>query len=146
MWWNRGMLLNPRYGRLGLLAFPFFFFLEMLGPLVETLGYLAFVVTLLLGWASIAYVLAFLGVSVVLGIALSVAALGMEELSFRRYPRTLDLLRLLGLTFLENAGYRQLTTLWRMRGFVSKLRGISSWGSMERRGFETGHATTGNAT
>jgi len=135
MWWHRSMLFNPRYGRIGLLAFPYFFFLEMLGPVLETLGYLAFFATLLLGWASPAYVLAFLAVAILLGITLSVAALALEELSFRRYPRTVDLLRLLGLAVVEALGYRQMTTFWRVRGFVSKIRGVSSWGSMERRGF-----------
>jgi cellulose synthase/poly-beta-1,6-N-acetylglucosamine synthase-like glycosyltransferase len=137
MWWHRGMLFNPRYGRVGLLAFPCFFFLEMLGPLIEALGYLAFLTTLLLGWASTEYVLAFLAIAMVLGITLSVAALGLEELSFRRYPRTLDLLRLMGLAVFETLGYRQLNTFWRVQGFVSKIRGVSSWGSMERRGFGT---------
>jgi cellulose synthase/poly-beta-1,6-N-acetylglucosamine synthase-like glycosyltransferase len=135
MWWHRKMLFNPRYGRVGMLAFPSFFFLEMLGPIVEVFGYIAFLTTILLGWASPGYVMAFLGAAIVLGIALSVAALGLEELSFRRYPRTIDLLHLLGLAVVENLGYRQLNALWRVRGFVSKIRGISTWGSMERSGF-----------
>jgi cellulose synthase/poly-beta-1,6-N-acetylglucosamine synthase-like glycosyltransferase len=135
MWWHRGMLFNPRHGRVGLLAFPYFFFLEMLGPLIEGFGYLAFFATILLGRASLPYVLAFLGVAVVLGVSLSIVALGLEELSFRRYPRSRDLFSLLFLAVLENFGYRQLNAFWRIRGFVSKIRGISSWGAMERRGF-----------
>ena len=35
---HRKMLLNPRYGRIGLLAFPNYFFLEMLGPIIELGG------------------------------------------------------------------------------------------------------------
>lgn len=138
MWWHRRMLFNPRYGRVGLLAFPYFFFLEMLGPVIECLGYLAFVTTILIGRASLPYVLAFLGVSIVLGIALSVAALSLEEMTLERYPRGGDLFQLFLLAVLENLGYRQLTAFWRIRGFVSKLRGISSWGAMERKGFRTG--------
>ena len=84
------------------------------------------------------YVLAFLAVAFAFGIALSFAAIGLEELSFRRYPRFTDLLRLLGVSFVENVGYRQLSTYWRVRGMVAKLRGASSWGVMERKGFQTG--------
>jgi cellulose synthase/poly-beta-1,6-N-acetylglucosamine synthase-like glycosyltransferase len=135
MWWHKGMLLNPRYGRLGLLAFPYFFFLETLGPIVECLGYLAFVTTILMGKASSPYVLAFVGVSFFLGIALSIAALSLEEMTFERYPRARDLLQLFLLAALENLGYRQLNAVWRVRGFVSKLRGVSTWGTLERRGF-----------
>ena len=143
MWWNRGMLFNPRYGRIGLFAFPFFFFFEMLGPLLEGLGYLAFFITVGLGWAPLPYVLAFLCLAGLLGTALSFAALALEELAFRRYPKILDLLHLFGLAMLETVGYRQLNTYWRIRGFVSKLRGVTSWGTQERRGFEKANGTEG---
>lgn len=135
MWWHRKMLFNPKFGRVGLLAFPYFFFLEMLSPIVEGLGFFAFFATILSGRASLPYVLAFLGVAVFLGIALSIAAVGLEELSFRRYSQTKDLFSLFGLAVLENFGYRQLNAYWRIRGFVSKVRGVTSWGAMERRGF-----------
>jgi cellulose synthase/poly-beta-1,6-N-acetylglucosamine synthase-like glycosyltransferase len=144
--WQRGlvesltrhmpMLLNPRFGRIGLLAFPYFFFLEMLGPVIEAVGYVAFVVTLLLGLASIPYVVAFLAVAVALGVALSIAAVGLEELTFRRYPRFRDLLALFWLAVAENFGFRQMSAFWRIRGMVSKLRGIRAWGVMERKGFD----------
>src|SRR5439155_14041049 len=67
---HRKMLLNPRYGRIGLLAFPNYFFLEMLGPIIELGGYLAFAVVLALGLASLAYLLAFFLMAFGLGIAL----------------------------------------------------------------------------
>ena len=72
-----------------------------------------------------------------LGIALSFAAVGLEELSFRRYPRMRDLVTLLGVAIAENVGYRQLSIYWRFRGMISKFRGAHSWGVMERKGFAT---------
>ncbi len=143
--WQRGlveattrharMLFNPRYGRTGMLAFPYFFFLEMLGPVIEVLGYASFALTLASGRASMPYVLAFLSLAVVFGIALSIAAVGLEELSFRRYPRVRHLLTLFWLAVAENLGYRQINAFWRIRGVVSKLRGATGWGTMERKGF-----------
>lgn len=135
LWRHRVMLLNPRYGRAGVLAYPYFFLLEMLGPVVEALGYVAFIVTVAMGWASLNYVVAFFLVAVVLGVVLSVAAVALEELSFRRYPRMTDLLRLFYLGVLENFGYRQLSTFWRFRGTISALRGKEGWGAMVRKGF-----------
>jgi cellulose synthase/poly-beta-1,6-N-acetylglucosamine synthase-like glycosyltransferase len=132
---HRVMLMNSRYGRAGLLAFPYFFFLEMLGPVVEALGYVAFAVAVLSGRAEYAYVVAFLMVAIVLGIALSVAAVALEELSFRRYPRLKDLLSLFLLALGENFGYRQLTAWWRVKGTWSALRGVEGWGRMARKGF-----------
>lgn len=52
LWKHRALLLNPRYGRVGMLALPFFWFSELLGPLVELLGYLLLAAALLLGVAA----------------------------------------------------------------------------------------------
>jgi cellulose synthase/poly-beta-1,6-N-acetylglucosamine synthase-like glycosyltransferase len=134
---HRAMLLNPRYGRLGLLAYPYFFFLELLGPVVEGFGYVFFLLTLLAGLASGHYVVAFLGVAFVLGIVLSIFAVCLEELTFRRYPRKRDLLLLILIGVLENIGYRQLNTFWRVRGTISGLFGKRGWGVMTRKGFES---------
>ncbi len=137
LWRNRVMILNPKYGRIGMLAAPYYFFLEVLGPVIESLGYLTFVAALVLGRASTPYVLAFLAVAFALGISLSFAAVGLEELSFRRYPKMRDLTTLLVIAVVENVGYRQLSIWWRLRGMISKFRGASAWGAMERRGFST---------
>jgi len=132
---HRVMLLKSRYGRAGMLAFPYFFFLEMVGPIIESLGYLSFLIAVASGRADYPYVIAFLMVAVVLGVALSVAAVALEELSFRRYPRVRDLVRLFFLAILENFGYRQLCAWWRVRGTFSALRGVEGWGQMKRKGF-----------
>jgi cellulose synthase/poly-beta-1,6-N-acetylglucosamine synthase-like glycosyltransferase len=133
---HRRMLLNPRYGRIGMLAYPYFFLLEMCGPLIEGVGYVTFALALLLGTASIPFVIAFLAVSFAFGIALSIATVGLEEMVFPRYPRLRDLLSLFWLAVAENIGYRQVITYWRVRGMVSKLRGVTGWGVMERKGFD----------
>lgn len=132
---HRGMLCNPHYGVVGLVAFPYFFFLEMCGAAVEVVGYVTFVLAVLLHRANAPYVVAFLMVAIVLGIALSIAAVGLEELSFRRYPHLRDLLALFALAVLEGVGYRQISTLWRARGLVSALRRKKGWGEMTRKGF-----------
>jgi hypothetical protein len=74
--------------------------------------------------------------SVVFGVALSVAAVALEELSFRRYGRVRDLLHLFWLATIENVGYRQLSNWWRFKGTWSALRGVQGWGHMTRKGFQ----------
>ncbi|MEQ1856038.1 MAG: glycosyltransferase [Longimicrobiales bacterium] len=132
---HKRMLLRPTYKAAGMVAFPYFFFLEMLGPAIELLGYLSFAVTIVAGRADWYFVGAFLAVAVVLGGALSLAAVALEELSFHRYPRLVDLLQLFSLAALENLGYRQLNTWWRVKGTISALRGVEGWGKMTRKGF-----------
>ena len=132
---HRVMLFNPRYGRAGMIAYPYFFFLEMLGPVIELLGYVSFTAAILAGRIDWPFALAFLSVAIILGAVLSVAAVVLEELSFRRYPKITDLLQLFVLAIVENLGYRQLSAWWRLKGTISVLRGVQGWGHMQRRGF-----------
>ena len=132
---HRDMVGNPRYGRLGMLAMPYLFFLELYGPIIEALGYIAFAITVVIGAASGPYIAAFLALAFAFGMALSVSAIALEEMIFRRYARFSDLLQLFALGVFESFGYRQLNTWWRIRGTISFFRGVKTWGNMERRGF-----------
>lgn len=138
LWRHRSMTFRPRYGTFGLLGLPYFLLFEALGPLIEILGYLLFPIAYLTGHLSASYLLAFLGLALVLGICLSVAALVLEEFGFRRHTRRRDVATLFMYGVLENLGYRQLTTFWRALSFVDLLRGKSSWGEMTRKGLARG--------
>ncbi len=136
MFANKDMLMNPKFGRVGFMAYPYFFFFEMMGPIIETVGYLSFAVLAALGYVSWSFAFLFFVVSVLLGTVLSILSVGLEEMSFRRYTSLADLMRLFGLAFLENFGYRQLQAVFRTRGMISFLRGSTEWGVMERKGFQ----------
>lgn len=135
LWRHRTMLFNPKYGRVGMLAYPYFVFLEMLAPVVETFGYFTFLAAWLLGRLSAPFATAFFGLSIGLGIGLSFTAVALEEVGFRRYPRRRDLYTLIWVAVVENFGYRQLTMWWRLRGTFNVLRKTKSWGRMDRQGF-----------
>ena len=134
LWRHRDVSGRPRYGVLGLLACPYFLLFELLGPVIEVLGYLAVPLGWSLGTLSGSFLVAFLTMAVVLGVFLSISALALEELSFRRHPRGTDVLRLFVLAVLENVGYRQLISLMRVMAFVDVARRRSDWGVMHRRG------------
>ncbi len=147
--WQRGtvdsvrrhmqMLLNPRFGSVGLIAFPYFFLFEMIGPAIELLGYEMTLFGLAFGLIAPRLAVLFLIVSILFGILLSMSAVALEELTKRRYPGPADLARLFGAAILENLGFRQLLTIWRTRGLIDGLRGKKKgWGIMERRGFSAG--------
>lgn len=145
--WHRGLIatlmahkdvcFNPRHGRLGFVAYPFFLFGEMLAPAIEVLGYAAFGVSLLLGIADPEFALLFVAVSVGFGFLLSLWATVLEEVSFRRYPSMRDFLLLLWFSVIESFGYRQLTVLFRLQAYWKYFRGDRQWGAMEREGFVT---------
>ncbi len=102
-----------------------------------SVAYVTFVVALILGILSPTMTLAFFMMAFAFGLALSFAAVALEEFWFRRYERTTDLLQLFLLPFLDNFGYRQLIAWYRMRGLWNYLRNVDSWGAMDRTGFNT---------
>ncbi len=138
---HRKMLLNPRYGTVGMLAMPYFFLFEFLGPVVEILGYVAVPLSLWFGFLDVEFAVAFFLAAVGLGTVISVAAIFLEELRLHRYPRWLDVVKLTLYSVLENFGYRQLNTVWRALAIISFLRKNQSWGAMERQGFDPAKTT-----
>jgi len=134
---HRAMLFNPRFGVIGLLSMPYYFLFELLGPVIETLGYVFVVASYLYGVVHVQVLLLFFVVAIIYGMLFSVGAVLLEEISFHRYPRARDLFRLMVYAVLENFGYRQLTVLWRIKGLFDYFRGVTTWGAMQRKGFVT---------
>lgn len=143
--WHRGaletferhsdVLIKPRYGRLAVVGFGHILLVDVLGPVVELLGYLLIPILWITGVLSTDYLLAFLAVSFTFGVVISVGALALEESELRRFPRARDLVLLTAVAVLENFGYRQLNNFWRLRGVWQYLRRSQSWGTMTRKGF-----------
>jgi hypothetical protein len=68
-----------------------------------------------------------------LGILLSVSAFFLEEMSFHVYPKPQHVLLLLLGAILENFGYRQLNSLWKLIGLYRWMVGKkATWGAMTR--------------
>jgi cellulose synthase/poly-beta-1,6-N-acetylglucosamine synthase-like glycosyltransferase len=133
---HRKMIGNPRYGRIGLLALPYYVVFELLAPFIE----LAALVLLPLGlWAHAVnwqFAWRFALVAYGYGLLISLMSLFIEEVSFHRYPRWSDLWRGVLAAILENFGYRQILAAWQVSGALSAWRGRTAvWGSMHREGF-----------
>ena len=136
LWKYRAMLLNPRYGRVGLVALPYFWLFELAAPLLELAGLVLLPVGLLLGAVSLSYLGLLMLVAYGYAMVVTLAAMALEELSFHRYPRWADLGSMLAAAVVENFGYRQLTAVWRLEGMWAGLRrSAHAWGTMTREGF-----------
>ena len=132
---HAGWALGPRGGAPGWLAWPFMAVFEWFGPLVELSGYGFMLAGFAAGVVSPLALTVFLIVAIGMGIMLSVNGLLLEALSFRVYARKRDSLLLFLVAILENLGYRQLNTLWRVRGLWQwASRRKQQWGAMKRSG------------
>ncbi len=129
------MFFNPRYGKVGLLGYPYFLFVELLAPLVEFLGLAGMVVGFSLGVIDLRFATLFFLVAYGYGLLLTSFTLLLDELVYHRYEGIRDRMLLVLWMLLENLGYRQLTVLWRLRGLFKFMQGRRDWGDMHRRGF-----------
>ena len=137
LWSHRVVLFNLRYGAMGIVAFPYFLFFELLAPIVELVGIVALIVGLASGLVDVQFAVLFFLLAYGYGTLLTLASLLLEEFGVRRYRTVKDRLLLVLWALLENLGYRQRTVVWRVRGLVRFLKGEKGWGTMERRKFET---------
>jgi cellulose synthase/poly-beta-1,6-N-acetylglucosamine synthase-like glycosyltransferase len=132
IWQYRGMIANPRYGMVGLGAWPTWLAFEFLAPILEFLGWFvipASVVFGILAWPDAAYLIGF---SIALGAGNSVLAFYLDD-RFGFYAKAGDSLRLLLVSWAESFGLRQRTVWWRIRAMMWNPR-KKVWGAMPRAG------------
>jgi cellulose synthase/poly-beta-1,6-N-acetylglucosamine synthase-like glycosyltransferase len=138
---------HSKGGMVGWVAFPFMAVFEWFGPTFEMIGYVLLLVGLALNLVSWHVWVVCMFVAVGLGVTLSLSALLMEEMTFHLYQRPSDFLKLLCASVLENFGYRQLNSFWRLIGLFRWIRGTKAeWGKMIRSAsWQSQHSTPKNS-
>jgi cellulose synthase/poly-beta-1,6-N-acetylglucosamine synthase-like glycosyltransferase len=134
---HKKMLFNPGYGRVGLISFPYFFIFEMIGPLVEFQGYVMVVLAALLGLINESLALMLFITNILMGILISTASLLYAEREVVNF-KIKETFLLIFFAFIENFGFRQIISFFRVMGYISSLTKSKGWGKMERRGFQVG--------
>jgi poly-beta-1,6-N-acetyl-D-glucosamine synthase len=143
--WTRGtmetlfkhkiLFMNIKYGIFGLLGYTYWLLFEWLAPVIEFLGLLYFVLLIIFGQPNWYFFLLLLAFVYTYAIALSTWALLFEEMTFHKYERRREVLKLFVMALIEPIFYHPMTVYWAIRGNIDYLRGVRSWGKMEREGF-----------
>jgi biofilm PGA synthesis N-glycosyltransferase PgaC len=115
--WQRGMLrgmvlhaamiFNPRYGIVGLLTFPAYILFDVFAPVIEFIMMVLVLVCWYLGIVSLPTLMWLFFLSWGFITYITLAVLFLNILSFRKYKKTTDSVRVLWLSFLEMLGFRQ---------------------------------------
>nr|WP_238933705.1 glycosyltransferase [Brevibacillus choshinensis] len=135
LWIHKKMLFNPKYGKIGTMAIPYFFLVELLGPLIEFCGYIAMIIGLIIGNVFFTYSLALILLMIVYGSFLSMGAVLLEEWRLGRHQKISELNRLFFFALSEVFWYRPIMTFWRVQALFSILRGKNQgWGTLKRKG------------
>lgn len=147
--YHRAIMLNPRFGRIGLFSLPYQLVFEALAPVLESAGYVLLVATILLDILSFEALAVFLGFAMGTNLFLSSLAVLLcvytERATARRqgavslfaYTRLRDVLVLVGAGVLSNLGYRQYLLGWQIKGLIDFFKGKKGWDKFARKGFAT---------
>ncbi len=132
---HRKLFFNRKYGKLGVMGYPYWLFFEWLAPIIEFIGILWFIFLALSGRLNWNFFLLLLGFVYFFAVSLSVWAVLFEEITFHKYEKKRDVLKLISTAFLEPISFHPLVMLMTIKGNLDKLFNRNTWGRMERKGF-----------
>jgi cellulose synthase/poly-beta-1,6-N-acetylglucosamine synthase-like glycosyltransferase len=130
------MFFNPRYGRAGMITFPYNFFFELLAPIVELTGILYYLYLIIRGQVNVPYALLLLVFVYTYSIMITTAAILWDQLAYKHYRTWREVLVLCSASLLEFVLYHPMNVVFSLRGYYFFLTGKKhSWGNMQRQGF-----------
>ncbi len=134
---HKDLFFIRKYGVLGTLSYPFWFFFEWLAPIIEFLGFIYFCILAYFGWINWDHFWLLVILVYTFSVMYSWLAILMEETTFREYDKTRYLLTLLLVAMLEPIFYHPITVWAAIQGNWDKfVRKKKTWGTQERMGFQ----------
>ncbi|MCR5652495.1 MAG: glycosyltransferase family 2 protein [Ruminococcus sp.] len=133
---HRGMTFNPRYGMVGLFSVPYNWIFELFGALIETIGYFLIPFSLIMGELNMFFFVMYFLLAVMLGVILSEGSLVLEQYTHRAAMTAKQSIAISVYAILENFGYRQMISLFRVEGILKYRKLRKTWGKIKRKEFE----------
>lgn len=135
---HRKMFMNPRYGFIGTISFPYWLFFEWFGPLVEFSGLIYFAAMAFSGLIDIRIFLLVLLFVFSFSLAFSIFALFYESYIFSKYKGYKFIIQAFFVAIAEMVVYHPLNVIFSLSGnydyFVRKNK--KGWGIMTRTAFD----------
>ena len=135
LWTHRKIFMNPGYGRLGVLGYPYWLLFEWLSPLIAFSGFIYTIYLAIVHKLNVPFFLLLYLFVYTFAVSLTVWAVLFEEITFHKYVRKRDVLRLLASALVEPFFY-PMHTLFAVIGNIEAIWGKQGWGKANRSGFE----------
>jgi cellulose synthase/poly-beta-1,6-N-acetylglucosamine synthase-like glycosyltransferase len=133
---HKDMFFNQKFGRLGMLSYPYWFFYEWLAPILEFVGFLSVVLFYYFGILNWDFFVAITVTIYSFSVMFSFYAILWEIYSYNQYSKTRDILTLMLYAILEPIIFHPIVVWASIRGNYKKLFNIKSgWGAQVRKGF-----------
>jgi cellulose synthase/poly-beta-1,6-N-acetylglucosamine synthase-like glycosyltransferase len=112
------MLFNPFFGITGLFTYPFYLLVESFGHIIELLTYLLIITSLIFGFFDAKSALIFFLLSAGFLSFLTVATMLLNIITFNKYRKISDILRIFFYSIIEMFGFRQYSLIVRTIGTI----------------------------
>lgn len=132
---HRRIFFNPKYGIMGMLSYPFWFFYEWLSPFVEFTGLIFFSVLAAVGMVKWSFFFALLIAVYCFAFFISMFSLLSEEMSFFKYTQKRAVIKMILTAVIEPFWFHPRVVWWSLKGNFDLIKGKKSWGEMTRQGF-----------
>lgn len=134
---HKEMIFNWRYGRIGLISFPYWVCFEWLAPVIEFVGLIYFFIMLSLGMVDLKLFFILLMFVFFFALAFSTFAIFYEAYLFNKYKGYKFLFQSVFIAIAEMVFFHPLNMWFSLTGNYSYFikNNKKSWGNMTREGF-----------
>jgi len=146
--WTRGaietirkhikMAFNPKYGRIGLISFPYWIFFEWLAPIIQFLGIGYVILLTIFGLLDLKVFLIMTLFVLSFAVMYSFFSVLLEAIYYNKYKHVTYLANLLFLSVMEMFVYQPMNMIFALLGNIDyffKKKNRQNWGNMTRKGF-----------
>lgn len=135
---HKKMFFNPKYGRTGFIAMPYFFFFEFIVPILEILGLITIILSIIFLKINTIAILKLILAVYLFYLTITIISVLLDEWFNKYYRSRMDLFKLVLKGVIEPFTYHPFVVFAALKGywhfFTNKEQ---KWGNMQRTGFQT---------
>lgn len=130
---HKYIFLNLRYGVVGVFSFLYFVVYELLSCVIDTLGLAIILISYFRGFLNIEFLFTFLFIYIGYGSIISITSIILENYISRNITSLKVLMKLVLFAILENFGYRQLCSIYRIGAIIGYRKKKYQWNKISRK-------------
>lgn len=130
---HKYIFLNPKYGIVGIFSFLYFVVYELFSCLIDILGLGMIILSYFLGYLNLDFLVTFLLIYIFYGIVISVTSIVLENYVFKYKTSPWTMIKLMIFSIFESFGYRQLSSYFRITGFIGYKKRKHQWSKISRK-------------
>jgi cellulose synthase/poly-beta-1,6-N-acetylglucosamine synthase-like glycosyltransferase len=133
---HKSVFFNPKYGKTGLLVFPYFVFYEFFVPILEVIGIIVLILDFLFFNINLDYLLIGTAFVYLFYITITLISVFLDQIIYKHYTGIKEVLILIFMIFIEPIVFHPINVYASIKGYWHFLgQKEQKWGTQVRQGF-----------